>query len=270
MQFPLSDSSFWGLVNKQVCKALLMEQEAPTSGKGVRATLQAYYRRAPDAWRPMGAAYRRTLSCKAPRTKRSTKNSRKISNSKFNSIDAQSVVSRPVEDGEKMEVTPAPSSVEETKRPVLLDMGPLQMALKRFSVLAPYVDGLFGTAEPVNVRDLLDGVRLGGVVDRYYHAYDHFADEVDAARCTFEYVIYSAFNQRLGAKDGGGDSGALSRGFQEEAVGALMDLAASFLRSDNSSDVIRDVWNLMPAREDHNSLVFNSFKKKNLIKKFFN
>lgn len=186
------------------------------------------------------------------------KNGRKIAHkSGFNSIDAQSVVTSE---------TVLPSSVvsnnqtqssdnEPVKRPVLLDVAPLQMALKRFDVLSPYVDSFFGETDSVDVRDVLDRFRLGGIVDRYHHVYDHFADEMDAAHCTFEYLMYTLFNHRLTSSAA---TGSESRGLQDDIMDLVVDVAASFLRSDNSSQLIRDVWNLIPPRDDIVFPVFNS------------
>lgn len=258
-KLPLSNTTYWKEVSTKVCKAVLANSDPADPDipvKRIRGMVQAYYRPPNHVWKPMGPAYRRIISCPIARIRKRSvilKNSRKISNkSGFNSIDAQSVVG---DGGDKAPVVPSSDTVtnqtesssgELTKRPVLLDVAPLQMALKRFDVLSPYVDAFFGDTDRVDVREVLDGIRLGGVVDRYHHVNDNFADEVDAARCSFEYVVYTLFNHRFTS---GAVAGSDSRGWQDNMMDFVVDVAASFLRSDNSSQLIRDVWNLIPAGE---------------------
>ena len=193
------------------------------------------------------------------------KNARKISHqSGFNSIDAQIMVNSDAptpSKGDTKNQTKLPDE-ESTKRPVLLDVAPLQMALKRFDVLSPYVDSVFGETDRIDVRDVLDRFRLGGIVDRYHHVYDHFADEMDALRCTCEYLLYTLFNHRLSS---GTPAASSSRGLQDDVMNLVVDAAASFLRNDNSSQLIRDVWNLLPARGEIVFPVFNSFNSANPV-----
>jgi len=253
-KLPLSDVSYWRGISEEVCKAVV-ENNHPSNGdsqlKRVRSVVQAYYRAPHHAWKPLGAAYRRIIACPIPRIqKRSVvlKNARKISHqSGFNSIDAQIMVNSDAptpSKGDTKNQTKLPDE-ESTKRPVLLDVAPLQMALKRFDVLSPYVDSVFGETDRIDVRDVLDRFRLGGIVDRYHHVYDHFADEMDALRCTCEYLLYTLFNHRLSS---GTPAASSSRGLQDDVMNLVVDAAASFLRNDNSSQLIRDVWNLLPAR----------------------
>ena len=70
LQLPLSNTSYWKGISDEVCNAVLANDarnDPENPAKRIRSVVQAYYQPPNQAWKPMGAAFRRIISCPVPR-----------------------------------------------------------------------------------------------------------------------------------------------------------------------------------------------------------
>jgi len=269
-QFGDTDSQVWSSVKSEACRSLLANEQhvflnRTVYTKNIRGNVQAYFKTSPDAaWTPMGPAYRHMVTCtkkSSARVERSAqdgdkKKSRRIgskseTNDPVNSIDVQSVIDDSVPNTASQSNAANPSAgvsvvnggAGSGHRPFLVNILPVKVALKRVSVLAPYVDEVVGTDNHVDIGGILNRLRMGGLVDRYQDASSRYGDEVDAGHCFLEYVLYSLFNHRFTTTSSATAAAAeRSRGLEETITSVLMDTATQFLGADNSTQLLTKLY----------------------------
>ena len=170
----------------------------------------------------------------------------KTKGSQLNSIDAQSVVvSNSIKfNGNDDRDTVVGSSLP-AKRPLVINMTPIRTVLKQLGLLSsvPFLDNVIGMVDRANLRDIMDRVRLGSYVDRYQKLYEEYTDEVDVGHCFLEYAAYTIFNHRFANSK---NSGASSRGFEQDSLGMIVNGVAEFLQRDNASQVLSALLKLIP------------------------
>ena len=95
------------------------------------------------------------------------------------------------------------------------------------------MDRFFSMVNQVDVAQVLDRLRLGGLVKRYQQVANSFGDEVDAGHCFLEYVMYTVFNHRFANAE---------RGFQQTLGHFLIESVNAVLEDDNATQIVASLY----------------------------
>lgn len=174
----------------------------------------------------------------------------KTKGSGMNSIDAQSVVVSSHYSFNDTLKSPGNSLSESefNKKPLVINMTPIRTVFKQLGLLSsmPYLDNVMGMMDSMNLRDMLERVRLGSYVDRYQKLYNDYTDEVDVAHCFLEYAVYTIFNHRFALKNSISSSFG-SRGFEQDSIGMILHGVTELLQREDSSQLLSALFKMIPS-----------------------